>query len=464
MATKKPTTGAKKPAAKTAKTKATPVQAARKARAAKKPASKKEAPVILTPPKRKTAAKTVKPEVVDAEVVSTSAPPSGPTTAQPEKPVASAMPKPDSPNQNAGTLPSGSLIKFGVIAAAAIIVIAIAVSVVGRLTRGPAAVVASAASVEALQIDNEARLARLENAIAGLDGGADTAALEDVQKQMKNLRAALNLSDAKVKSKLKNADESLLSLQARLDTVEARLQEPAVDGGDGLSMEAQDLLARYDQDLQKLQAELAAQQKANAGLAAELKQVALAQSDLTATQAEIVTLAEESQGSNEGAELSVALAGLAGAIENGGAYGTQIARIEMLSGATVAKSLTDNAGTGVKPLYLLQQEFPDSARVALKIALQSQAGDGVASKLSAYIKSQISARSLQERPGDDPDAILSQAEAALMRGKLQLAVSLVKKLPDDAVAAMADWLEDAQNRLRAQTALKRLTASLGPDE
>jgi len=25
-------------------------------------------------------------------------------------------------------------------------------------------------------------------------------------------------------------------------------------------------------------------------------------------------------------------------------------------------------------------------------------------------------------------------------------------------------LEDAQNRLRAQTALKRLTASLGPDE
>jgi hypothetical protein len=58
------------------------------------------------------------------------------------------------------------------------------------------------------------------------------------------------------------------------------------------------------------------------------------------------------------------------------------------------------------------------------------------------------ARSVIPREGDDPDAVLSRAEAAVKGGDIDVALTELEALPEVAQEAMADWT--AKARLRAE--------------
>ena len=57
------------------------------------------------------------------------------------------------------------------------------------------------------------------------------------------------------------------------------------------------------------------------------------------------------------------------------------------------------------------------------------------------------------RDGDDPDAVLSRAEAALQSGDLQAALDTLTALPDVARAELADWTARATHRIDVLAAI-----------
>jgi hypothetical protein len=68
---------------------------------------------------------------------------------------------------------------------------------------------------------------------------------------------------------------------------------------------------------------------------------------------------------------------------------------------------------------------------------------------------------LTPRDGDDPDAILSRAEAALGRGDTQATLALIDTLPPAGRAAFDTWATTAALQRDAQQALVALTTTLG---
>lgn len=131
------------------------------------------------------------------------------------------------------------------------------------------------------------------------------------------------------------------------------------------------------------------------------------------------------------------------ALESGAPY------VEPLSVLGEAPAdLAATAESGVAALGALIADFPPLAREALRAARAEAAGGGV----GGLLQSAFGARSLEPREGDDADAVLSRAEAALRSGDLAGALSEIDALPASAQAAFADWTERARTRLAARTA------------
>ena len=127
------------------------------------------------------------------------------------------------------------------------------------------------------------------------------------------------------------------------------------------------------------------------------------------------------------------------------------------TGAEVPEALAALAETGVPTRAALAESFPEAARAALAAA-RAEAGEGAS--VSAFLRSQLGMRSLTPRAGDDPDAVLSRAEAALAEGRLSDALAEIEALPETARAAMADWAAQARSRADALVAAEALSAAM----
>ena len=144
------------------------------------------------------------------------------------------------------------------------------------------------------------------------------------------------------------------------------------------------------------------------------------------------------------------------------------------SGAPFAKDLTvlKDAGVeipgdlmalsrdGVASLAELQKEFPAAARVALNAAARADVAAGRQSRLTGFLRTQLGARSLEPRRGNDPDAILSRAEAALGEGNLNQSLSELSTLPAAGAAQMAGWVDKARARQRGVEAVAALAGTV----
>ena len=113
---------------------------------------------------------------------------------------------------------------------------------------------------------------------------------------------------------------------------------------------------------------------------------------------------------------------------------------------------------------MLQESFVEAARDALVLSMRETAGDGIWSRLGAFLRSQTGARSLTPRAGTDPDAVLSRAEAALANGDLSAAITELDGLPEEGKARMSEWIALADRRLKALAALGDVSAALDREE
>lgn len=154
-----------------------------------------------------------------------------------------------------------------------------------------------------------------------------------------------------------------------------------------------------------------------------------------------------------------ALGRIVSAVTTGQPFEAEIADLQANGIQDVPPALADTAATGVVTAANLQDRFPDAARASLAAA-RAASPDVDGGGIGGFFKQQLGARSVAPRDGDDPDAILSRAEAAMRDGRLADALAEVKALPPEAQEPLSEWLSDAQARHDAQDAVQTLTQRL----
>lgn len=239
---------------------------------------------------------------------------------------------------------------------------------------------------------------------------------------------------------------AMTDFEARLTTLEKR---PIADAG-GITGDAakayerelrtmRDLLETQRSDIEKLAAEATARIEGVAQQAATSEEAAAATAKVTTVR--------------------VAVSQLALALDNGGAFEATVANLAS-AGVDVPPVLANATKDGVPTLVKLQESFPMAARSSLAASVKATTGDGAINKIGSFFRSQVGARSLAPREGDDPDAVLSRAEAALGSGDIAGAIALIGALPDEGQAAMSDWVSSANMRMEAVEAVRVLADSL----
>ena len=140
------------------------------------------------------------------------------------------------------------------------------------------------------------------------------------------------------------------------------------------------------------------------------------------------------------------------------AFSTSLQEFEQLTKLSIPKSLRDASLGGIVTMEELLVNFPDAARLAISVDRSESSYDGTRESLFRFLKIQLQARSVVPKVGDDTDAILSRAEAALKRDELHLAIKELTLLKPSAKAVMAQWTDIAQQRLTLFQAINGLVA------
>lgn len=117
-------------------------------------------------------------------------------------------------------------------------------------------------------------------------------------------------------------------------------------------------------------------------------------------------------------------------------------------GGDIPEPLVAAAETGVPAQAALIEAFPALSRDALRAARAATPEPGVGS----LFRNAFNPRSLEPREGDDPDAVLSRAEAAVRNGDLATALVEIEVLPEAAQAVLGSWISRAQARAAALSA------------
>ncbi|PLL14722.1 hypothetical protein C0V75_04725 [Tabrizicola sp. TH137] len=245
------------------------------------------------------------------------------------------------------------------------------------------------------------------------------------------------------------AAPDLSTLDTRLATLESQVAALPVASGNGISADP------------ALRAELAAlkEQVATLGTGGTVPADVIAAAEaaenrLKEAETRAAALAEQATKAAAEARRTAALDRIAAAFDSGAPFAAAAADL----GPALPADLADHAATGLPTLRELQDSFEDAARRALEDALRANMGETWTDRVSNFLRSQTGLRSLTPRDGDDPDAVLSRAEAALGAGRLADALAELDALPEAGKPALADWAAQARIRTAAEDALAQLQA------
>ena len=285
------------------------------------------------------------------------------------------------------------------------------------------------AAVVALQ----AQVATLETSVAEADARAAEA--QGQAQTASDAAAAIAVPDvAPLEQAAADLTAQLAQLEARIAALEAR----PVGDDSGIT----------EGDFANLRALLAEQQAASAALTADMQRMA-------SLQAEGLANAEtEALNAARAAQTAAALQVVRTALETGEPFETALATLE-----NVPDALSAVAADGVATAESLQDAFPDLSRASLAAARAAAAEGDAAGSILSFVQKQVGARSVTPREGDDPDAVLSRAEAAVRAADWGTALTEIAALPEAAQAPLAEWRTAAQTRAAATTALSDFEAA-----
>lgn len=250
----------------------------------------------------------------------------------------------------------------------------------------------------------------------------------------------------------------LSALEARIAALETKLTELA-NRPEPAPVVTGDVPADAMQAIAALQAEVAALKSgtgdASAAVAAKAAEVT---AQLQAAQAEAQKMSEAAAAATQAALARAALSRLQAALDSGVPFEGALPDLGL---DPVPPALAAQAATGVPTLQALTDSFPEAARTALEASLKATMGASWTDRAMTFLRTETGIRSLDPREGDDPDAVLSRAEAAVQDDRLAEALAELAALPPEGQAAMQAWADQAKARIEAVAATTEIAAALG---
>ena len=248
----------------------------------------------------------------------------------------------------------------------------------------------------------------------------------------------------------------LPALSARIDELAATL-EPLGGQIAQIASETGDFAARLD-ELEKRPISEGAPQSAVDAYERELARLSEAVTEQRATVESMIEEARKLDANAaeaaRAATLQTVVARLGTAVGTGEPYADLLGDLSA-TGAEVPPALADHAAEGVDSLSALRESFPPAARDALAATRSGGSGEGI----TAFLQRQLGARSVSPRSGDDPDAILSRAESAVVQGRIEQALTELEAMPEAGRAPLDGWIARAQARVDAMNAVESLAAA-----
>src|ERR1700722_4435493 len=278
---------------------------------------------------------------------------------------------------------------------------------VAALGKRIGAIEASAGSTNTTDLDK--RVAALEAASAG--NGAVSDATQRLAAQAKDLRADVDAEKGQ-----------LPDLSARVAKLESDAPKANAAGSD---------LAALAARLDKVEAALAAPK--NETRVAEEK---LAAADNATSIAITAEVAEER-------------------LRAGAGFGPELAALQRLGVDSAALAPLEAVVNGAPTNSTLATSFNAVAPHVLAATSPAETGS-VTDRFLAHLHNLVKVRELNETAGDDPQALVSQIEAASRRGEIGAALASFDKLPEAARKAAGDWPTLARARQAAETALQSI--------
>lgn len=231
-------------------------------------------------------------------------------------------------------------------------------------------------------------------------------------------------------------------LDGRITGLEARLDDLSSRAGTEGSLST----AAYEQEMDALRADLDAMRGS-------------AQAELESARAQAASIQENADAAARNAAGRAALARVEGGIETGAPLGAALDDLAEALQAEVPAALTA-VRDGAPTLASLQASFPDAARAALATARAEGASGEAEGGFTAFLRNQLDVRSVAPKEGNDADAVLSRAQAAINEGRLTDTLAELGALPEVARAEFTEWQGLAEARADALAAAATLATSL----
>ena len=258
------------------------------------------------------------------------------------------------------------------------------------------------------------------------------------------LEAAIGASEARQAATLSDANTAL---NGQLSTLEARLTQaekrPVAQAGGAA-------IAAYERELQTMREALALQRQQIEDLAAQ------AEARISGAEAQAQDLQASMAQKAQATLARAALGRIEAALNNDSPFEGALADLSAADVRPIPEVLQASAATGIPSLRTLQKAFPEAARAALAASRTTSEQDTTADRMGVFLRTQLGVRSLTPQEGDDPDAVLSRAEAAVSKGDIPQTLAEILTLPEAGQTAMADWVGQAQLRLSALKAAGQL--------
>ena len=307
---------------------------------------------------------------------------------------------------------------------------------------------------ERIATDFEARLATQSDEISALNALIasydDTTALQDLQDlqaQIDGMRTIVTDLAA-----LQVEIEQLFGIQNETIDRVAALEEKLTSQS-GINPAANAEITRYATALKLVQTQISEQNNAIAEQRAGIAELSAAV-ELTQQETKSATHQSLTDGT---------ISQVIGALESGAPFAFAIAGLQDFDNL-LTPALVAAAPYGVPTADALARAFPEQSRTALIAARTTSTSQASGSnRVGDFLRSQLGMRSITPRAGNDPDAVLSRAEAAIQAGQVSNALSALTALPDSARTSMAGWIEQAELRQAAQLAVAALSQQLQKD-
>jgi hypothetical protein len=212
---------------------------------------------------------------------------------------------------------------------------------------------------------------------------------------------------------------------------------------------------------------------AAANPSADNAQAASDHRDIEALTARIAALeqqpgdARQTAVSDRAVRLGLAAMELRMAVERGAPFSAELEAVSRLvDDPSDLAPLKVMADTGLPAPAALAQSLSKLTPAMLEVAIPTGHEGGVLDRLEAGAARLVRIRRIDDAPGDDPAAMITQADVKATRGDIAGAIAEIDKLPDKVRAPASGWISTARARLAALEAVRQISThalqALGP--